>query len=892
MIWNAAVALALALAPPPPQYHPAPTAVAGTAGDYLDRAGATHHWEITRAHSLIWDGKPYFPAGVVLHVPETGASQTRTAALSSTLDLLAAHGVKDLCLVRAGGWLAGDSASEQAMIDALEAKGLRYGIALDARPDQPLSGYLATPTRVEVPAEWRVAGHPLRCSVELAGAHSAVYALVDKDSDTVVASGRVPVTDGSARIEVPIRPSRRMFSPGAARLLVVPEMELGSQPEERPIDFWSGWEDTQQQLARRVAGIKWGPGLRFFVRPAPSTFGLHGEGEELVPASGGFRMQFESWLERHYSVADLCIQWGLNEREVSSLTEAARLVPLFGREEHDSKSGWLLDPVTAEPFRVDLRRSGFWRDFEQFRTDSIRRVIGSTATLLKKTTADVPVLWEWTEYHPIYTDPQEVGGVDGLAFAAQGWGRDAATGTAAYAFAQAEGSAKPTWFIQLGQHSGDSAPPASLEELRLDWNWLREIGCKGFYMDGLAVDATAGQNTTSTAAGPATGQPQTPTWELSSVPDRLDWIRDYGENVASGEAVASYRPSVIYFPSDAVGTSLTGRMANGVWWLPSFSRGRRLVLGEQIEGYWIDRAPDRGPAAAAPGVTVLWSTGAAQKATFPIPAAIPINVYDALGRPLKQMNKRGQLQVALGPDPIVVTGLPAQSLFPVETTVVALHQFETLIKEAEEQKINVSAFRLALSQAKSLFSPATAATTYDLIRTPLSVLRAELTPYIWIEGEAAARQNWSGILPDPHASAGGYLHLDRTSNPSGSVYQAQYGFVLEREATFEVWMAGSVPGSPDVSGFTWRVDDRAPSLVLPNETTRRYTTFLGWTQLGQVQLPAGRHTITFAVTEPAHNGGYHLDLDALVLSRVPFRPDGVRRPPFRLAQDIHTNDTH
>src|SRR5262249_14293089 len=150
-----------------------------------------------------------------------------------------------------------------------------------------------------------------------------------------------------------------------------------------------------------------------------------------------------------------------------------------------------------------------------------------------------------------------------------------------------------------------------------------------------------------------------------------------------------------------------------------------------------------------------------------------------------------------------------------------------------------SAFRLVLSQAKSLFTPATAATTYDLIRSPLGVLRAALTPYIWIEGEAAVRHNWSGIQPDPHASAGSYLHLDRASTPSGSVYQAQFSFTLEREASYEVWMAGSVPGAADVSGFTWRVDDRTPSLVLPGETTRRYASALAWTRLGQVQLAPG-----------------------------------------------------
>jgi hypothetical protein len=888
MIWTAAAAFALSLAPAALPPRVAAPALAPAGGDYQDRAGATHHWEINRAHALTWDGKPYVPAGVVLHLAGRGAAAATAATAGPMLDRMAAQGVKDLCLVRPGGWLTVDPSVDQPWVDALEAKGLRYGIALDARPEHPLTGYLAEPTQVEVPAEWRQPGRPMRCSVDLPGARSAVYALVDRESDSVVASGRVPVIDGAARVEITFRPSRRIFALGAARLLVVPQTTASGTREEQAVDFWSGWEDTQRQLARRLAGVKWGPGLRFFARPAPAAFGLHGEGEMLVPDSGGFRLQFESWLEKRYSVADVNLQWGLNEGEVQSLTTAARLVPLWGPEEHDARSGWLIDPVTAETFRVDLHRSGFWRDFHQFRTDSIRQALNGTATLLKKVAADVPVLWEWTEYHPLYTETQEVGGLDGLTFTAQGWGREAATGSTAYAYAQAEGSTRPTWFIQIGQTAAASGPPASSEELRLDWNWLREIGCKGFFVDGMTVPPAA-----ETPGGvEAAGKAATAAWDLNAAPDSLSWIRAYAEQVVSGDSAAAYRPPVVYFPSDAIGTGLTGRMENGVWWLPSFAKGQRLVLGDDIEGYWIQRPPDQGPASGASGVSVLWSTGGPKKATFMIPADMPISVYDVAGRPLKNATRKGQLQLALGPDPVMVTGLPLQSVFPVETTTEALRQFETLIKAAESQKIDVSAFRLALSQAKSLFTPSTAATTYDLIRPPLAVLRAALTPYIWIEGEAAVRNNWSGVQPDPHASAGSYLHLDRASPPSGSVYQTQYRFTLERDAAYEVWMAGSVPGAAGVSGFTWRVDDRTPSLVLPDETAHRYSDRLGWTRLGQVQLSRGPHTVAIAVTEPAQKGGYHLDLDAIVFAREPFQPDGVKRPGFKIAQEIPVNGTH
>jgi hypothetical protein len=911
IIWFAAAAALAASPTPSTSQLPLPPALGSSAGgDFVDRQGTHHRWEINKAHALLWDGKAFVPAGVLLHLPadarppspdagrvEAGPPGLPAAAglppgVSSTLERAAAQGVKDVCVVRSGGWLAADAAADQALVDGLEARGMRYGIALDARPDRPLVGYLAAPTRVEVPADWRQAGRRVNWSVDLPGARGALFALIDVDSDTVIATGRVPVADGKARIEVALRPSRRMFAPGAARLLVVPEEELVGPPEQRPVDFWSGWEDVQQQLASRLAAVKWGPGLRFFARLAPAAFGLRGEVEELVPVSGGFHLQFESWMERRYSVSDLNNQWGLNDRQVTALSVAARLVPLWARGERGEKSGWLLDPATGEWYRVDLRRCAFWRDFEEFRTDSIRRALNSTATLLKKVAADVPIVGEWTEYHPLFTDPEVVGGIDGLAFASQGWGREAAIGSAAYAYAQAEGSARPTWFLQLGQRSGGSAPPGSAEELRLDWNWLREIGCKGFYADGVsaAAPAPAASSETPMAAAPASSPPGagtpegSPDWDAPAA--GLDWIRDFGANVAGGDAVAGYRPAVLYFPSGAVGLGLTGRLDSGVWWLPSFAQGQRLELGEEMEGYWIDRSPDPAPAGAARAVVVLWCPSAPQKATFVTPPDATVGVYDALGRPLQPAGKHRRVQVPLASDPVIVTGLSLQYLFPVETTAEALREFESLTKAAEAQKLDVAPFRLTLNDAKALFTPATAATTYALLRAPLESLRAALTPYIWIEGEAAARHNWNGIQPDPHASAGAVLHLDHPAAAEGILYQARYPFRIERQAPYDLWLAGSVPGSPRTSPFTWRIDERAPSLAGTEGESHRYAGALGWTRLGQVPLAPGPHVLILTATGPAASGGYHLDVDALVLSREPFQPNGVRRPDYRVARDL------
>jgi hypothetical protein len=899
-------------------------AIGASAGQFVDHTGARHSWEISREHTLVWEGNPYVPAGVMLAVPagesrsegateeskQIGAKPAGTpgsalpAAVSSALDQLVAHGVKDVCLTRSGGWLRSDRAVDQALVDGLEAHGLRYGIALDARPQRPLAGFMVMPTRIEVPADWMQPGRRLRWAVDLPGARAALYALVDPEGETVIAAGRVSVTDSRAQIEVALRPARRMFAPGPARLLVVPERELAGPLQEGPVDFWSGWEEMKQSLLQRLAAVKWGPGLRFFARPVAVPFGLRGEAEDLVPGSGGFRLQFESWLERRYSVADLSNQWALNDRQAGSLTVAARLVPLWGREEHGTKTGWFLDPITNEWLRADLRRCRFWRDLAQFRADSIREAVDGTALLIKKVAADVPVVWQWSEYHPLFTPTKEATGLDGLSFTPVNRGREAAVGSAAFAYAQAEESICPTWFVQLGQRlsSSETEPPASADELRLDWNWLREIGCKGFFLDvnfaGAPRDPDgAGRQGTSQVVAQDAGGPEASPPRASPVrqaPDSslaLDWIRDYAEKVLSGEGVAKYRPTVLYYPTSALGTSLTGRMDNGVWWLPSQARGDRLTLGDDIVGYWMEQpesgsvlvnsaAPAGGPSGGpARLVTVLWSTSGPRKATFVASQNRPVAVYDVTGRPISGSPRRGRVQLALDSTPTLITGLPVQDLFPVETTVRALHEFETLVKSAEAQKLPVASFRLMLNEAKTVFGPSTAGTVYQMIRVPLELLRAAQSPTITLEGEAATSHNWSSVHPDINASGGSLLRLDRAADPGGSAYQARWAFDVAREAVYEVWMAGSVPGAPDTAGFTWRVDEATPSLVLPVDQTRRFAPGLGWTRLGQVHLAAGRHTLVITATEPAPRGGYHLDVDELVLSREPFDPDRARRTP-------------
>jgi hypothetical protein len=85
-------------------------------------------------------------------------------------------------------------------------------------------------------------------------------------------------------------------------------------------------------------------------------------------------------------------------------------------------------------------------------------------------------------------------------------------------------------------------------------------------------------------------------------------------------------------------------------------------------------------------------------------------------------------------------------------------------------------------------------------------------------------------------------------------------------------------------GLQWQMDDDPPAAAgAPAVEGKPYGPALVWTKLGQVRLRPGRHTLTLLV--PARNTDaaerYQLGVDALVLAREPFVPDGPNRPQWR-----------
>jgi hypothetical protein len=118
---------------------------------------------------------------------------------------------------------------------------------------------------------------------------------------------------------------------------------------------------------------------------------------------------------------------------------------------------------------------------------------------------------------------------------------------------------------------------------------------------------------------------------------------------------------------------------------------------------------------------------------------------------------------------------------------------------------------------------------------------------------------------------------------------------------YELWLAGSAPGQEDASPLQWRLTrdgatggqgdgatveadssrPLAPSPPRPLPEGAPYAPGLTRTRLGSARLDPGRYQLTLAVSERSGDR-FLFRVDALLFAREPFRPDGIRKPTWRV----------
>jgi hypothetical protein len=827
-------------------------------GAYRDREGKDHRWSIERSHVLTWEGTPYTPAGVVFHSAYLGKPGAETLKRDEAeLERLRGAGILDIWIDPGTGLLENSPQETQKLIDAVETRGFRYGLRVGDRFRAPLVGFSPILPITRVPASKLVPNGEASWEIRAPRSRRVTYALVESSANertlgVPIASGEVVVEGDTAQIAVKFRNSRRL---GKSRGLLYAIPEIQVEPEELGSfgDLWEGMEKYNARLRQHFSAVKFGSGLRFILDPFSAGDGTVGQEDLVFPSSEEFRTAFAEWLSKRGGTNTLNQRWRTNDRTIGSFEEAARLVPTWSRNDPPEGDGWLLDPVDKVAYRCLARQSTIWKDLDDFRAETLKKWMNVSAINLEHDGLNIPVLFTWSSYHPLFNNSPSPSGYDGLAAQLYGAPENVAQNTGGYALAQVEESDRNSWLVALrlagaASSADQPAPVTDLAQGKALWRAARDVGMRGVYFDP------------------------------EQTPNAVELAREVASGMSADLEAMNRKIPICFFPMVMSSADRLMRLSNGVWWLPSAANARMLRYGDSIQGY--EMPHPLGDEHPVQNGTVLWSTSGTQEVSFYLGTFGQVALYDSSGAALKPRIKKGQLQVTLSSEPLIAAGVEATSLFPIELAVEHLKEFDDLLRQAEAKKADTASLRVIYKEAEKNLSPANAPLVYNAISPYVASLRQTLTPFIWIEAERPVAHNFSGAAFRAGASSGAYLKLDRREAPVSGVFRARYAIDVLRDGSYDIWVAGKVPGRPGVSPLTWQVDDEpANSLDKADAVGADFAGGMAWFQLGRATLQAGRHELTLVTPRraPGENQRFVAGFDAIVLSREPFHPNGSEK---------------
>ncbi len=839
-------------------------------GTFTDRENKKVRWEINDAHALLWNGVPYLPVGGTFtprSLKDAGADAW--AADQKRLSLFKEKGVLDLLIKPEGSLSHLPPAQLQRLVDFLDANGFRYGLAFGTGMETPLQSVVIKPNayRQEV-----VEGATSQFNVS--DSTRALYFVIDltEKDYRILNSGMVEVKDNAAvvPVELPAGISR-------AVTLLYPTKTPSAGGDNALPDLWGGFDDYRDRLLAVLSQVKFGAGLRFFADPLAKSLSLAGEADYSVPLSDSFQLEFEAYLSRQYaSFEDLKAGWDCLDIKLKSYADVARLIPLWANRRG---APYLFDPVSGVVTRVnDTNTSKWWDDFLQFRAESVQGYMNSISATLKKQVAEVPVVYTWTQTHPIFLNSDRENGFDGLAISTRAGEAGALARVLGPAYSLTEQSSRTSWAIVTQIEAGDRFGPsangvqtASLkpkEEAGVTQNNLfyeldkvRRVGYKGFF----GVDLSE------------TPAPKTANAPLTLPDEGLVWLKSYGDKVALERNAARYAPNTLFFPNDKPGPARVGWVPgdSSTLWLNGLKGGDALDWWPTVSGYTLRQGANLQ--------YVLTSLQGSRKINLVTPNAKGARVTYPNGAPASvKLITKSQIEVTLDERPLIVT-LTGGTLFPAEACTDIYLQFNALFQIGKQQKLpSVETERPTLERTMFYIKRKNFESGYYQARSTVDELTYLTSPYIWLEGEAPFRNvhTLTEVATNPEASNGQYLRLSTPNAPGRLGYGARYNFNISEEGKYNLWMACSLPG-PNTSPIRWRINSEPEQE--PRETRIQGAPYLnerfGWILLGTAELKKGNNqNFTFYVVDRAQNGDYNFAVDAILITKKPFVPNGRVRP--------------
>jgi hypothetical protein len=820
--------------------------VVDTSGTYKDSSGTSHSWHINAAHVLLWDDRPFVPVGGRFQAKSwaPGATEADFQSDVEALSTLKRCGVTDIYVQPARGGLTGVApATIQRLLDHLDQEGFTYGISINDGPQEVLTGYDIRPGKYRnvAPEDGGLLRFPIEKAV------SALYFLVSETGTDVIASGSATMVSEGARVVIGPTPGKNIVFTLPVRA------HFPSEGFGLP-NLWEGFEAYRDTLIALFHQVKPGKGFRFFVDALPASLELSEEANAFIPMSAAFSAEWGEWLARKYKTIDrLADAWALTDRNLNDFHAAAGLIPLWG----GGKGIEALYDRTATPERtypLNSLRSEYWKDLNAFKAESVRNYMNDLATVLKKTAADVPVVYRSRGYSALFTDLPAEGGFDGIGIEAYGRGAELVTHSGAYAYARAAEAPKTMWMpvIATGEAATDKTAVgyATRTALHTDLDWLRDVGVRGFYVDGVRVV-----------------DPARKYYDLSTSEEQLTWLADYAR-VLAVTGVSGAPPPAVFYPIGLQYTSIAGpkKLPDGGWWLPT--ERPYFVYDFGIAGKAYSLADSDG------GTTYyLWSPEGTRTITLKVPkaASAPGAPVIAWSTSAQGVRKRDSLMLTIGPDPIRLVNFPAIPV-PEDAFDMNYNEVKRLAGILRKQtSLYAAHFEQSADTLKGLYNKDNPWLSVTDIQRLLEEARALLRPYAWLEAEQPIAHSFDQVNDRLGASGGRVLLVDR--RPADSpVPTATYAVNVRTPGAYQVWVASS----PDAV-LTFHMDGRAllddASLAAKSVGPPYADGTLVWTQLGVATLTKGSHTLEMRADGPAV-------VDVILLTRDAFVPNASTPPPI------------
>jgi len=549
-----------------------------TTGCFIDKYGTPHYWHINKAHTLIWDGEQFIPAGGMFIYDRDWN------LVKAQLDLLKRYGVKNIYLHLGVNqpyvwkdYSDDDYRFFQQTIDYLDANGFTYGIEFQALEAKGF-GY-SYPSGIVVDS---VKSSGI-VRVEAKEPRSGIYLVLDNKSGKPVDSGEAHVVDGKyleAYVSVPKDADYR---------LVFQADRAG--PDNFVMYYWDEkYQNYVEKVREHYSKVKLGPGFRFVVDPLWNEMNTS---HDFIPSATAFAEEFAEWLEKRYgTVQKLNDAWKAIDGEWPTFTAAGSTISVERFE--DKNTGKLIQYAYSRSakrfYTMDACSSQFNYDVREFIGRSLLRYCNHIADVFKSMN-NVPVIYkcfsdvDWWHIN----DTGLASGHDGLGMESYGTGEPMLLSMAIHAFGECEQAHKTTWLIVTETGEGNHQDVClsrnkpigysdRLGTMYANFNALISAGAKGIYQYNMI-------------GGRVIQEP----WSdnISRDPRQLEWLATYDRILANASKLVDYKPTVYYrFPAHFHPCSMelwsepcnefanvggwwwrepVERAQNNIWILPSFS---------------------------------------------------------------------------------------------------------------------------------------------------------------------------------------------------------------------------------------------------------------------------------------------------------------------------------